>query len=671
MSRCFPFPPPGYEKKAITDDTDTLAKERHKEKKHKKDKKDKEKREGKEKKDKDGTKEKHREKKDRKEKHKDKKNRDRDKEKDKISDDNRIERQLGSSNGEKLGQSSWQIAEAKDSKAVQELGWRIKDEDRAGNQKVQKVTYTDPRRADFSGSMAEGINGYRANGKEKCKDNNGIEGGPECSIGEKFGQTSRQNVETKNSKSVQELDRRSKGEVRGGNQMVEKVTSMGSRRADFPGSMADSINGYKAKGKEKNKDCNRIGGQPECLAGDKFGQNSRQSAGAKDSRSLQELGWRIKDEDGARNQILQKITFSDPRRAEYPGSVAVNGNMAKGKEKIKDKREGVTKTNEQSNTVEASGLGNAIVQKFSEEGRPKVEGMARPMEKDNVEKRVEGKERNKHKESNSKRSKHRDGDQEKKSKSKVKKRDKGKEKEEKAKEKRVKNKEHSKLTEGSKDFIDAQNIKLPHLPKESSNSFPGKDFIDAPNIKVPCLPKESSNSFTSEGNLGKRKELEITGFSHENEVRPNKLLRPVSISNPIVENGRKLEPSQPSVQFASESQVAPNNHEVDTKEHKIKINGLIQAKFPNVSPVRARENGEASKKPPHPDSKYLSQILSVPKMDEWSDFDDQGWLFDTTNLQTKKHLVDSLGNEGIPQVWAEAIRIETADISALPYVIPY
>ncbi|RRT46532.1 hypothetical protein B296_00052444 [Ensete ventricosum] len=77
MSRCFPYPPPGYEKKvkndARSDYVYLLAKEKHKEKKHKKENRDTEKREGKTGRDKDRMKDKHKEKKNRREKHKGKK----------------------------------------------------------------------------------------------------------------------------------------------------------------------------------------------------------------------------------------------------------------------------------------------------------------------------------------------------------------------------------------------------------------------------------------------------------------------------------------------------------------------------------------------------------------------------------------------------------------------
>ncbi|KAK9671432.1 hypothetical protein RND81_12G030000 [Saponaria officinalis] len=85
MSRCFPFPPPGYERKIKAENSDLLKKEKHREKKHKREKKDKEKNESNEKHEKERTDEKRREKKDKKEKHKDKKERVPDKDKHKLN----------------------------------------------------------------------------------------------------------------------------------------------------------------------------------------------------------------------------------------------------------------------------------------------------------------------------------------------------------------------------------------------------------------------------------------------------------------------------------------------------------------------------------------------------------------------------------------------------------
>lgn len=80
---------------------------------------------------------------------------------------------------------------------------------------------------------------------------------------------------------------------------------------------------------------------------------------------------------------------------------------------------------------------------------------------------------------------------------------------------------------------------------------------------------------------------------------------------------------------------------------------------------------EAAKKPPHPDSKYLSQILTVPKMEEWIESDDHEWLFGSKNHSDGKPGAGSNGVNEELQVWSEARYIESTDIYALPYVIPY
>lgn len=170
-------------------------------------------------------------------------------------------------------------------------------------------------------------------------------------------------------------------------------------------------------------------------------------------------------------------------------------------------------------------------------------------------------------------------------------------------------------------------------------------------------------------------------FVTDNGIRPNKLPRPVSSSHLVTENGRKKEPCQTAIHFASEFQVADGNHKVDAKEHK--INGLrkvpqqiVCSTKPLSTIDQGSENCEASAKPPHPDSKYLNQILStvpkgVPKVEDWSDFDDDKWLFCSSSLQSKKAKVASPGGDGTQEVWAEVLPIESAGVTALPYVVPF
>ncbi|KAL0459939.1 UNVERIFIED_CONTAM: hypothetical protein Slati_0621100 [Sesamum latifolium] len=120
MSRCFPFPPPGYERKIGSDDVNLIVKEKHKEKKHK-DKKDKDKKERSERKEKERSEGKHKEDKDRKEKkHRDKK--DKKKDKQKSSEEKKSVGSLEIQNGEKLGPDGKPINGIQDHKILVELG---------------------------------------------------------------------------------------------------------------------------------------------------------------------------------------------------------------------------------------------------------------------------------------------------------------------------------------------------------------------------------------------------------------------------------------------------------------------------------------------------------------------------------------------------------------------
>lgn len=121
-------------------------------------------------------------------------------------------------------------------------------------------------------------------------------------------------------------------------------------------------------------------------------------------------------------------------------------------------------------------------------------------------------------------------------------------------------------------------------------------------------------------------------------------------SHPFLENGGKMAMQGPDAV-----------RKMDNKE--LRMNGSIEGKkYTSSRPV----------KPPHPDLKYLSQILTVPKV-EWPQCDDQEWLFGCKNSQTKRKRSKLASSEiqWTKQVWAEAIQVESADITVMPYVIPY
>lgn len=507
MSRCFPFPPPGYEKKARPDDTDFLKKEKQREKRHKKERKDKEKRESKEKKEKDRNEGKEREKKEKKEKHRDKK---KDKEKERDKD---------------------------------------------------KITTSIEKKLEF---QSQNYNGETVIQKEKEKDRD-----------------------------------------KNGNNPIEKKFAM----------------------------------QSEGQNGQKLGQNRKLASEYKDSKFVQELGRRIKGEEkGIGAQLVDKhITGTDQKRDEGILRFVDKKMTTAEKEKSKERKIDEKITNFQEIRDESRFSGNTIsnnhVRSFLD--RVVVE-MPKQAEK-SIEKKMEGKEKTKEK----------DGADKRKDRDREKKREKEKKKEEKAKEK-------------------IEQKSTMQLNKVNKN-----DLLATQNIITSKISKETKRPPTQEENLGKRKEVETNGFLHDSEIRPNKLPRTSSSSHLLTENGRKLEPCQNPA----------NNLHADNKE-KRHVNGVIEAPLFSIAKGQANDIPKSSSRPPHPDLKYLTEVLSIPKAEEWSEFDEQDWLFDTDKAQLektkmdeaqleKKSKLDSLGDNKSPRVWAEAMQIDSADIVALPYVIPY
>ncbi|KAL0459938.1 UNVERIFIED_CONTAM: hypothetical protein Slati_0621000 [Sesamum latifolium] len=152
-------------------------------------------------------------------------------------------------------------------------------------------------------------------------------------------------------------------------------------------------------------------------------------------------------------------------------------------------------------------------------------------------------------------------------------------------------------------------------------------------------------------------------------------------SHPVVENGRKI--AGPKIDKALDSQRPYAVHKMDEKEFR--KNGILECKdlassrsssasVKDKEKITAsmkpdKEKIAASMKPPHPDLKYLSQVLTIPKV-EWSQFDDQDWLFGCKDSKAKRPKL-SPQVEWTKQVWAEAIQVESADVTVMPYVIPY
>ncbi|XAR48804.1 hypothetical protein NMG60_11031754 [Bertholletia excelsa] len=387
-------------------------------------------------------------------------------------------------------------------------------------------------------------------------------------------------------------------------------------------------------------------------AGQKPVQNSLLSEGAGDAKFVQELDRRIRDEKGAGSQLVERSSGSKQKNDEQMVRTMFKdtGFLPQGRETNKEKRIDNRKINDQRIRDDTRSISNAVVSNFTGVVQNRVEGLPRPLE--NMERMMEEREKSKERDGDEKRGdKRKDKNKEKKSHGKDKDRDKEKKKKEKVKEiSDHKSMEHDKPKNVNRsDILGTQNIKTLHMSKDGEDT-------------------------AAEGNLKKRKDFEANGFLHETEVRPNKI--PKSIPHLSTVNGRKLEPCQTSTPLTSDRQEPPNNIKVDIKERK--LNGVVEAQSlptssKKTSPaiVQGDQISPASLRSPHPDSKYLNQLLSVPTMEEWSDFDDQEWLFSSKSCSSGKPIMGTAGDVEAPVAWAEALQIESADIYALPYVVPF
>ncbi|PPS05829.1 hypothetical protein GOBAR_AA14818 [Gossypium barbadense] len=403
----------------------------------------------------------------------------------------------------------------------------------------------------------------------------------------------------------------------------------------------------KEKGRDKNRSSfsseKNFAGHISSFNGEKISQNSHPAQDFRDSKFVQELAGRVRDEGaGAASQLADKPVGTNRKRDEgMVGFVAKTANKP-AEEKEKSKRSDDRRFDVHGIKEETRAGGNAMVPNLAGAVKAKVEGIPKQVE-NNTEKRGEGKEKVKEKEGDNKtKDKRKDKDREKQSHGKDKDRDKAKEEKAKAKG------EH-------------RNLELDNL-KGSNKDGPGGNI----NLKTSHPSKDGNKGVVAEENLRKRKNLEKNGFFHVDDIKPNKLPK-TSSSQPLTGNGRTLEPCQAPIPLTLDSKGAGTSLKVDNKERK--VNGIIEAQLLSVSPpkqlsssAQASQIDEVSIRPPHPDLKYLSQVLSVPKMEEWSDFDDQSWLLHSIESQSKKPKVGFSEIDEPPQVWADALQIESADV---------
>ncbi|XP_068332729.1 uncharacterized protein [Pyrus communis] len=412
----------------------------------------------------------------------------------------------------------------------------------------------------------------------------------------------------------------------------------------------------------------KIGGYPA----EKLGQYHHLAEQNQNSVSV-ELGTRSKHEARASgNHLVENITELDGNKDDGMVRLLTKGTdiLAKVKEKNKDRRVDDRRRDGQGVRGAAQVSGNTMVQNLLGVVEPKV-GLSRPLAI-NVDRKIVGKEKTKEKEGGDKlKDKHR----EKKKQGIDKDKDKEKKNEVKAKEKIE--------SKNGEPYKEKKNEEKAKQKNETKNAEPDKlrkrdkeDHIDSHSVITSQLPEDSNETAGADGNLKKRKDIQTNGVVHANDIRPSKLSRPSSSSHQLPVNGRTLGPCQNSIPYVSDRLGTANDIKVDIKDRKINGSGeapllAVSTTKPTSTATQAVPIAEACMKPPHPDSRYLSHVYLVPKLDEMPDHDDQDWLFGCSDAQLKKPKVESSKVEETPKAWSEVLRIESADVHALPYVIPY
>ncbi|KAI4378798.1 hypothetical protein MLD38_016229 [Melastoma candidum] len=386
-------------------------------------------------------------------------------------------------------------------------------------------------------------------------------------------------------------------------------------------------------------------------------QNNHAVHNSEEAKFVLELGKRVRDEARVTTQSSEKITLIDRRKDDSTVRPinAVPGPSPDKKERsherrvdyrrlsgqgVKDERKTVTSENSSSVLVSVS------------------EGMPRPP-KTSIEEKMAGREKIQDKE------REHAGAEElvlldpQKSKTPVKDKERDREKRKAEKTKNIENRvyDEEKLRERTKDSLDATAVNgiILHVIGEVNNIYP------------------------SAGNDKKRKNLEPNGFLHENEPRQIKLPRPSSLLHPSsLENGRIEDVPRSANQRLPGKHGTPDVVKADKpKEHK--PNGIIGKKQEHIlssldaASLELLVEKEIARSP-HPDLKHLDMVLTVPKFEELVlSEDNQEWLFGSHDeLQKPRKMSSAEETKEAPQwVWSEALPLESADVVALPYVVPF
>ncbi|KAG8098927.1 hypothetical protein GUJ93_ZPchr0013g35730 [Zizania palustris] len=662
MSRCFPFPPPGYEKTARPDGqlaSHLLEKEKHKEKKHKKDK---ERKEGKEKKDKERSKDKHKDKKDRKEKHKDKK-KDKGKDKSRESEEG-TERHGEALHGQKTGENSRKSEDIKDPKSREDLVRKMQNEKGSSNRPVQNFSASNERgREGFSAAPAmenerTAVNKMHIQSINASRKNEGL------------GQKSININQHNNGTSIRRSENITGSSQRTSDVFIAAPTAE-KERAKVTRPLSNSTD-YVPKKEKIGHRINNISILVQKRTESPNKETAKRETGT-ESPLFPSPANIMQKGNGKVGQPMESAPMST-QRFDSPSTSSATPGADRGiprstipSPSITIRRpNGIVRPPENisisSRKPDAGGVSPAMGKEKEQGGRmlqnnistdPKLVNSKSPT----VEKIADGRAERMEKvrdgipDDAKKEDKKSDQHEKKKRKEKDKHKEKKREKEAKKEKAEHNNKEHDKLR--------GNNINY-----QVDNSFHVKS--SAPPLAPPA-----------DENLKKRNIHEMNGYlqNHHHDMRPTKLPRP-ALSNTHVENGTASHVAAPLSSVKTEAIHIEKAEGLHKKEEK--INGNQEVQLSSVEPrlrdpLAPSENGAPSRKLPHPDSKYLNQIYSipeVPQMMEWDLHDHEDWLFDHGRTQPKKPELETEA-DGAPQVWDQTLKIDPADVIALPYVIPF
>ncbi|XP_041992683.1 uncharacterized protein LOC121743433 [Salvia splendens] len=548
MSRCFPFPPPGYELKGGPDDVDAIIKEKEKHKKHKDKREKNDKKEKSERKKKERGGEKHRDKRDKKRK--------REKDRDKKDKNKDIEKKVGpleSQNDLKPVPYSEPTDRIQDERTAVELGNRVKNDGSMGVQTVQKVTILERQKTNLSDKVQE-----NDDGRLGIKD-------------------LRDRSRTANCQSFQ-VDSRSLGNGR---------NSYGENQIKIE------------EGKERNGYEYRIGTGE---GGTSMNADQNKNVKAEDKKGKEE---NKRELTGFRNcevkQNTSNVNLLD-FHSKIPSDLLKENNDCQGKlPKLKElngflhaKDSGVRLNNISRHTiasdqVDQTGTGIRPCRNTNNIG---VVGKRAVITDEN--------------------------------------------------------KVNGKLSSPQSVIDNVRNIGPCQTSADNRKTENGRVHIDSHVV---------SNGVISPHIVRIQRKME-----------PCQTSKNVAMAKQINSSfDQKVPSSHPHVEMGGKMAVQAldaNHMRMHTNDSR--ISGSLEGKK-HYSSRKLKVTTTTNTKPPHPDVKYLSQILTVPEV-EWPQSDNQEWLFDRQDSETKR---PKLASPETKYVWSEAIHLKSSDVTALPYVIPY